>query len=65
MWFIIISIILSITRVNTLVSVSAGLDGSADWSRSHVYVNLVRQARSWGSPETPYDNNATFDPKTG
>jgi hypothetical protein len=64
MWLIIISILVSISNVN-LVSISAGLDGLADWSRSLVYVNLVRQARTWGSPQAPYDNNATFDPKTG
>ena len=55
---------MSISNVN-LVSISAGLDGLADWSRSHVYANLVRQARTWGSPQSPYDNNATFNPQTG
>jgi hypothetical protein len=65
MWLIIISILVLIANANTLVSVSAGLDGLADWSRSLPYVNLVRQARPWGSPEVPYDHNATFDPKTG
>jgi hypothetical protein len=64
MWFTIISLLVSISNVD-LVSISAGMDGLADWSRGHVYVNLVRQARSWGSPQVPYDNNATFDPKTG
>ncbi len=63
-WFIIVSLLVSISNVD-LVSISAGLDGLADWSRSHVYVNLVRQARVWGSPQSPYDGNCTFDSKTG
>ena len=40
------------------------MDGLADWSRSHSYVNLIRQARVWGSPSTPWDGAATYDPKT-
>jgi hypothetical protein len=34
MWLIIIPILVSIANMNTLVSVSAGLDDLADWSRS-------------------------------
>lgn len=64
-WLMILFVLLlSIEDVQS-VSISGGLDGLADWSRSHVYVNLVRQARSWGSAQSPYDNNATFDPQTG
>jgi hypothetical protein len=65
MWFVIISLLISIANVNTLVPIGAGLDGLRDWSRSRPYVNLVRQARPWGSPSAPYDNNATYDPVTG
>jgi hypothetical protein len=66
MWFIIvISIFISIANVNTLVPIGANMDGLADWSRSRPYVNLVHQARTWGSPSGPWDGNATFDPITG
>ena len=64
-WLYIILVLLTIEKINALVPLSANLDGLADWSRSRPYVNLVRQARSWGSPAAPYDNNATFDPVTG
>ena len=43
----------------------ANVDGVRDWSRSLPYVNLIRQARSWGSADAPWDGNATFDPITG
>jgi hypothetical protein len=64
-WFIIISILISLANVHTLVRIGANMDGLADWSRSLPYVNLVRQARVWGSPSSPWDGNATFDPITG
>ena len=64
-WLIISSILIAISNVHTLVPIGANLDGLADWSRSRPYVNLIRQARSWGSPDVPYDGNATFDPVTG
>ena len=64
-WFIIISILISLANVHSLVSIGAGMDGLRDWSRSRPYVNLIHQARRWGSPQAPYDGNATFDPITG
>ncbi|UJR12213.1 hypothetical protein I4U23_016390 [Adineta vaga] len=36
-----------------------------DWNRSLQYVNLIKQSRIWGSPSTPWDGNATFNPITG
>ena len=36
----------------------ANLPGVADWSRSQVYVDLVRQARKFGSPAAPWDGSA-------
>ncbi|CAF4092013.1 unnamed protein product, partial [Didymodactylos carnosus] len=47
------------------VPVAANLDGLDDWSRSLPYVDLIRQARVWGSPAKPWDANATTDPITG
>ena len=64
-WLVIISILISIEKTNTLISIGANLDRLSDWSRSVPYVNLVRQARPWGSPDVPYDHNATSDPVTG
>jgi hypothetical protein len=64
MWLIILSILICVAKVNS-VPISAGMDGLADWSQSHPYVNLVRQARTWGSPQMPWDGSAKFDPKTG
>lgn len=62
---VIIIVLVALIDVATSVSVGANLDGLRDYSRSFSYVNLVRQARQWGSPEAPYDNNATHDPITG
>ena len=64
-WFTIVALLVSIGNVHTSVSIGANLDGLADWSRSLPYVNLIRQARTWGTPDKPWDGNATFDPITG
>lgn len=56
---------IALEKINALVPIGANLDGLLDWSRNRPYVNLIRQARIWGSPEKPYDGNATFDPVTG
>jgi hypothetical protein len=64
-WFIIISILISITNVNTLVPVGVNMPGLVDWGRSQPYVNLVRQSRRWGSADRPWDANTTVDPITG
>ena len=63
--FIGVVVLISITNIHALVRISAGMDGLADWSHDLPYVNLIKQARSWGSPSAPWDNNATFDPITG
>ncbi|CAF1117575.1 unnamed protein product [Rotaria sp. Silwood1] len=64
-WSIIISILVSIPNISAYVAIGGNLDGVHDWSRSQQYVNLVRQARRWGSPSSPWDGTATFDPITG
>jgi hypothetical protein len=64
-WWIIIPIFISIPNVNANVPIGANLDVLDDWSRSLTYIDLVRQARIWGSPNTPWDGNAAFDPITG
>jgi hypothetical protein len=64
-WFIIISIFISISNVHTLIPIAANFVGLRDWIRAFPYVNLIKQARPWGSVEKPWDANATFDPKTG
>lgn len=56
---------ISISNVSTLVPMGANFVGLRDWDRSLPYVNLVRQARIWGSASAPWDGNATFDPTTG
>ena len=64
-WLIVVSVLISLGNVHSLVPIGAGMNGLGDWSRSHPYVNLIHQARKWGSPQTPFDGSATFDPKTG
>jgi hypothetical protein len=64
-WFIIISLLISILNVHTLVSIGANLGALRDWDRTLPYVNLIKQSRKWGSVSTPWDGNATFDPITG
>ncbi|CAF1231406.1 unnamed protein product [Didymodactylos carnosus] len=64
-FLIIISFCLSTSSVDSQVPVAANLDGLDDWSRSLPYVDLIRQARVWGSPAKPWDANATTDPITG
>ena len=41
------------------------MDVLADWTRTLPYVNLVQQGRKWGTPDQPFDGNATYDPATG
>lgn len=41
--------------------VSTSLDGNVDWSRSMPWVNLLRQARAFGSANSPWDGNMTLD----
>jgi hypothetical protein len=62
---IIISILISIPNVNPLVAIGANLAGPSERNRCLPYVNLVRQSSKWGSPLSPSDGNATFDPITG
>ncbi len=64
-WFKLILILVLLPNFSTSVSIGANLDGLRDWSRSLPWVNLIRQARVWGSPSSPWDGNATFDPITG
>ncbi len=57
---------ISIINVSTSVPIGGNVDGVRDWSRSLPYVNLIRQARGWGSVDTPWSANASFaDPITG
>ena len=64
-WFIIISVVISISRASSLIPIASNFVGLRDWGRGLPYVNLVRQARVWGSPAAPWDANATFDPTSG
>ena len=63
--FISLQILILIATADALVPIGANMDGLADWSRSLPYVNLIRQGRVFGSPNAPWDGNATFDPVTG
>lgn len=60
-----IIIIILISNVYTLVPIGGNLYGLRDSSHSLPYVNLIRQARKWGSPFNPSDGNASYDPTTG
>jgi hypothetical protein len=65
-YFIIISILISIINLSTSVPIGGNLEGVRDHSRSLQYVNLIRQARQWGNPNTPWHGNASLsDPITG
>jgi hypothetical protein len=65
-YLIIISIFISIINVSTPVSIGGNLDALRDWSRSLPYVNLIRQGRGWGNPDTPWTVNTSLaDPITG
>jgi hypothetical protein len=63
--FIIISILISIPNVHTAIPVGANVGGISDYDGKLPYVNLIKQSRTWGSPDKPWDGNATFDPVTG
>ncbi len=63
--FVVFSIVILIVNVHTLTPIGGNLDGLRDWSHSLPYVNLIKQARKWGSPFNPSDGNATYDPVTG
>ena len=64
-WLIIISIFATIANVHTSVSISANFISLNDYSRGNPFVNLVRQARPWGSPASPWDGTGTYDAATG
>lgn len=40
------------------VAIGANLQGITDYSRTNSYVNLIHQARRYGSPEQPWDEKA-------
>src|SRR5512140_620932 len=42
------------------MEIGVNLPGISDWSATPVYVDLVRQGRRFGSPETPWDEAATL-----
>lgn len=37
----------------------------ADWTRTLPYVNLLKQARKFGTADNPFNGNASIDPVTG
>ncbi len=37
--------------------IGANLEGIADWSRSHAFVDLVKQSRKFGHPDQPWATN--------
>ena len=41
--------------------VSCSIDGLADYSRTQPFCDLAKQARSFGSAKSPYDDNCTID----
>ncbi len=59
-------IIISIIHVSTSVPIGGNVVDVRDWGRTLAYVNLIRQARGWGSPDTPGSTNISYqDPITG
>lgn len=64
-WFQLITAFILINWADSLISIGVNVDIVPGFSRSLPYVNLIRQARSWGSPEKPWDANCTFDPQIG
>jgi hypothetical protein len=64
-YFLIISILISIINISTSVPIGGNLYSLRDRIRSLPYVNLIRQARGWSHSDTPWDVNATYDPVTG
>lgn len=64
-YFLIISISISIINLSTSVLVGGNTNFLRDWTRTQPHVNLIRQSRGWGSADTPWYANASFDPITG
>lgn len=46
--------------IGNLGLLGAGLRGIADWDRSHAFVDLMRQARKFGTVQTAYDGLAVL-----
>jgi hypothetical protein len=42
-------------------SIGAGIEGLADWSRSNVFADLMKQARVFGSPAQPWTGTIRVD----
>jgi hypothetical protein len=64
-YFIIISILISIINVHTFVPIAVNIDVLFFLSRSQPYVNLIKQSHAWGNASSPWQSTATTDPKTG
>ena len=43
------------------VPIGANLGGVSDWSRTNEFADLVKQSRTFGTPGTPWDENAPLD----
>ena len=65
MYMIYLAFVAILIDVSSCVPLGGNLDALRDWSRSLPYVNLIRQARGWGSADTPWIANASFDRITG
>ena len=63
--FIVVLIPVLTSNVDTITPVGGNLVDLRDWSHTLPYVNLIRQARAWGSPLHPSDGKGPFDPTTG
>jgi hypothetical protein len=48
------------SNVAPQMEIGVNLPGISDWSATPVYVDLVRQGRRFGTPDTPWDEAATL-----
>lgn len=62
---IIFILTISTTNVNTLVPIGANTNIVTYWERSLSYVNLIKQAATWGNVSNPWQLTATTDRQTG
>ena len=64
-WYILLSILISTSKIDTSIPIGVNIGSLRDWNRSLQYVNLIKQSRIWGSPSTPWDGNCTMDSISG
>lgn len=59
MSYLLVVILAAFCRLSTAIEVGANIDGVVDYSWTLALVDVMKQARTWGSVNSPWDNNCS------